>query len=328
MNRRTLRLTIVVGALSIVTIGALRAGLGRFDQKRREIIESCNVEREKMGLNDRAALYGRYPTPELTLARAATLTPGGTSEIVVKGSFPAGTRFLLCSNSLEIVRENAGTGEYRATIKAPAGIGPESARLEAFSPVSGAFTSLDRAVTVQGKFTWDLTTSNGWRVKAVPADEPGASSENDAKHYTMTFYKAGESTPFETRKAELRFDPYGGEWNYSFSISADTSTQDSFTQELQSISTKMSDPNLSDEAREKLMAQMEKLQQKMQEGMASMAQKMADPNYQKQQEEAEATFGCRSIDISLQNGVVNGSLHCGEKAGRSITLKGTMKLQP
>lgn len=323
MNSKLIRNTALVCIIVLLAAGLTRASLKKFEQRRDAIMEASQKEQKRLGLTDRVALYAKHPSPEITLVSCLMLPPGGTGELVVKGKFQPGTQFVISSDNIEVVKEAATTSEYRATIKALAGAGPDYASVEAFSPVSGANHRSRNVIFVGGKYEWDLKADNGWRVKARNGADTRCGSDNDGNPnvtYTLEFFKGAETTPFAKREATLHYSQYDS--RYSFSISDQDEEAMNFEAELKNIYTKMSDPNISDAERDKLMAKMQTLSQKMMEGagdMAAMQKKAAE------QEAKKKEFGCRSISMTLDaSGAISGDLQCGQNVGRQ-KLTGMMK---
>ena len=321
MRRSCGRRIVLVLVLFVVALGIGRASLSRFQEQRKLVRDTAAAERSKLGLKDKVALFSKFPSPEITLMSAATMQPGSSGELVIKGKFVPGSKVLLESDSLQIVKESLTSTEYRATIKAPAGIGPEEANCEIYSPVSGGYTSGRKAVVVKGKFQWDLQGPNGLRIVARSAQDTRGQTHDSGGEmtYNLEFFKANQTTPFEKRSAKLYFSPWE-DTQYRFSIEEPAPGGDA-QQQMMALIQKMGDPNLSDAQREKLTAQVEAMQTKL---MAEM-QKMADPAYGRQLEAKKEEFGCESLSLSLQGTQAQGRLSCGSKFGRAISVTGTMK---
>jgi hypothetical protein len=325
MKRSSLRLFAFVAALSLLIVGLVRADLFRFQAQENTLRDASQKEREKLGITDANALKAKYPTPEIQLISGRCLSPGGTGEVVVQGKFAPGTKFVFENDQIEVLTENLGSNTYRATLKAAAGIGPESAAIWAITPVSGIVQRKESAVIVGGRFEWNLKAQNGWRIIARTTEDQRCvnQSRQGENRYEMLFYKGEEKTPFEKRRASLLFSVHSST-PYRFSIDeGDTAVNDS-TAEISRLVQKMSDPGLSDSDREKLMKQLEVFQTQMQAQMA----KMTDPSYYKKQEQLKMEFGCGSMDLSLKSGNAQGQLHCSDKVGRNLPVNGTVSMPP
>jgi hypothetical protein len=322
MTRSFARKISLAAALVLAVLGIVRASLEKFDQQRQAIYVAAQAEQKRLGITNRATLGSQYPTPEISLASAgpACVVPGETAQIVIKGKFKPGTKFLLRSDRLEILTENVTPTEYRATVKVPADIGPEDADLHAFAPVSAFHSAIENAVVVSGRYEWHMNVSNGWRVIArLLEDTRCKSTSGGSMKYQLDFFKGAETTPFEKRTATLYYDPYSNE-NYHFDI--DEADQTGGAQaEMEKIAKRFQDPNLKPEEMEKLTARMEVVQQQL---MAEM-QKMTDPAYQKQLEQKKLEFGCEDIYLKLTGAQFAGYMRCSEKVGRELKITGTLK---
>jgi hypothetical protein len=309
-----------VAVLAMFSLAMGRAGLLRFQEKERAIRAECQAELKKLGLS-RDAAKAKYPTPSIGLVTSGCLLPGGTTEVVVKGKFAPGTKFVFQNDNIEVIKESLVGGEYRATVKAAAGTGSQTAAVTAITPVSCITARAERAVTIGGKYEWILDAANGWRIIArTPADRacPAQSSGDEA--YDMSFYRKGETNPFQKRKATLSYDPYSAT-NYRFSISEDDPLVSAGMEDMQTLMKQMMDPKLTDAQRDQVIKRLEQVQRQMQANM----QKMTDPSFAQQQEAKRKQFGCRNIDLAVQGGAAKGTLRCGEAVGTDIAVTGTLR---
>ncbi len=106
-----------------------------------------------MGIT-RDAAKAKYPTPEIRMTTKACLMPGGTGDAAVNGEFAPGSSFVFENDNVDVVKENATATEYRATLKAAAGTGPQSAALLAITPVTAITARQDSAAVVAGRYEW------------------------------------------------------------------------------------------------------------------------------------------------------------------------------
>jgi len=315
-----------VVVLLVVAAGVVRASLDSFEAKRKAIIAECRAERNRLGIKSDEALYAMAPTPNISLITAASIPVGGTGELVVKGKFVPGSKFLLQSDSLQIVKEALTATEYRATVKAPAGIGPEMADLWVFSPVSGACAQGQKAAVVTGKFEWELQSANGWRIKARPGIDTRLKPRGQGTtiEYAVEFFKGAETVPFQKRQGELYFSPWDDN-PFHFRLEEEAIGGDMQAQ-LQALTQKLMNPSLSDAEREKLMAQMQEMSQKMVAKMSDMAAMQKEAQ---QAEQRKKEFGCENLELRLGTaGQVQGEMSCGQLVGRGIKLSGTVKVVP
>ncbi len=309
----------------VIAAGIVKASLEGFNAKREAVVTACQAERNRLGIKSDQALYAKYPTPEITLITTACITPGGTGELIVKGKFVPGSKFLLQSDHLEIVKEALTATEYRATIKAPVGIGPETADLSVYTPVSCASAHGEKAAVVSGKFEFDLQSANGWRIKARPGLDTRCKPRGEGTiKYTVEFFKGTEAAPFQKREGELYFSPYDQN-PYQLRLVEEQVGGD-YQAQILALTQKLMNPNISDAERDKVMAQLEAVQQKM---MAKMSDMNTMQKEVAQLEQRKKEFGCETLEIRFEAGSqVQGQMNCGELVGRGIKLNGTVKVVP
>ncbi len=300
------------------------AAMSRYEERLRAIRTEFEAERKRLGL-DVEALKAKYPTPEITLCRRMRAIPGGTAEVVTRGKFAPGTRFLLENDNVEVVQETVTASEYRAKVRVAPNVGPGVASVHAVTPVSPGDTQCS-PLYIGGKYEWDFTADNGWRIKLRMVDERLGSEETQIPRplYRAEFYRGDDTSPFETRDMELSLESslrgsyYGGMQEPE----ADTGGA---MAEIEKLTQKMADPNLSD-------AEQDRLEQRLNDLIEKMSQEQTSPDYGKKMERQQAEmerkrqeFGCHSFNFRLKpGGVVEGDLTCGSKVG-TLKYTGTMK---
>ncbi len=299
-----------------------KAALPGFRAKQEAIYAGCRADRQRLGA---AATKDRYPTPEIHMVSGGCMLPGATAQVVVKGKFAPGTKFVFESDALQVLNETLSGNEYRATIQAPAGIGPQAATLVAISPVTCITARQDAAVRIAGSYEWTMNAANGWKVVARSAASDGCTgSGRDSDRYDVLFYRNGQTQPFEKRSARLSHSAYE-QTNYRFTIDEPQVGAPAGMEDMQKLMMKMSDPKLTDAQREQVMAQLQKIQTQMQASLERMADPANAQKIAKQQEEARLQFGCRDIALTEKAGALTGELRCSERVGREIALTGAMK---
>ncbi len=308
--------------LVMLAIALCRAATFQFNQAERAFREAASKELARLGIARNAA-KAKYPTPYITSVSPTCILPGGTGEVVVRGKFAPGSKFFFENDNLRILKESLTGGEYRATLKAASGIGPQTANLMVLTPVTAISAQHFEAVTVGGRYEWIIDTANGWRVVARSTGaQPCVADSAEGSKYEIQFYRAGQRTPFEKMSATLAYSMWE-EHNYRFSIRGDDSSTQGSMQEMSALMKKISDPNLPDAERERLMARIGKMQD---EAVAVMT-KAADPAYIKQQQEKHEQFGCESIELQVPAGGsgFSGRMRCAEKVGTDLKLTGYMR---
>jgi hypothetical protein len=311
----------LVVVCTLLAWGLARAAISKYQQKRQEILAACKVEREKMGIKDISQIRAKCPTPEIRLVAPTKVSPGDQAEVTVTGKFPEGTRFLFGSDNIEIVKESTAANSYRASIKVAANGGPESIFLEALTPVCCVSTRREASLVIGGKFNWDLKADNGWRIKGSADVPPGGSGSSAELKYMLEFYRGNETAPFAKRRATVFPSGGSGTPSYNFSISQEDEANMSAQAEYERLAREIANPNLTDAQREKLMQQLQATMQKMTEQMG----RMGDPAYLKKLQAQQEEFGCTSLNVSMQNGILTGSLQCSQKVGRNIPVNGNLK---
>jgi hypothetical protein len=307
-----------LGVLAVVGLGLTRAANSRFREKEEAALSACRAQ-------GAAASAVKPPTPEIQMVSSGCIKPGAAGEVVVKGRFPAGTKFVFENDNIEVVKESALANEYRATVKAAPGMGPQSAGIMGIVPGSCRTMRQERVVTVAGNFEWTMNAANGWKIVARPVGNQGcgtSGSSSDPK-YEMAFYRPGEAAPFEKRTATLSFSVYDST-NYRFSISQEDPAATSSAQNFETLMLKMQNPNLTDAQRNQLMQQLQKMQVEMQAQMQTQLKQMQDPNYAKVQEAKRQEFGCRNIGLKVAGESFTGELSCSQKVGTRIPVTGTL----
>jgi hypothetical protein len=303
---------IFAAVTALLVIGIARASTNRYAERRNALLASLAAERQRLGLSDSKALFAQYPTPEITLCQPAHVAPGGTAAATVRGKFAPGTQFLFENDDVDVVKENATATEYHATVKAGAGVGPGYAQLHIFTPVSGG-TNACTAVYIGGRYEWNFTAPNGWRIKVHAKGDPfPKDGSSQIVLYTVEFYRSSDAQPFEVRDLRLGLggplygDSYGGTLE-----EAEPQGGASGQVDMQTIMQKLADPKLSDTERNQLIQQMAQQQQ-------AALQNMSDPNYLQKQQQKQAEFGCQRMQFSAKADGVDGQVSCGQKVGNLV----------
>jgi hypothetical protein len=308
----------------LLSLGMVHPQSARINQRVEAINKQCQADRQRLGLDQQKA-EAKYPAPKITSCPLLRLAPGSTGEVVVRGTFQAGTTFLFDNDKIEVVKEtlNPGTpeSEYRATVKVAQGVSPGSAQLELFQPIT-CQSAFCYAVSITGKFEYSFTGDNGWRVNLKYAGEPVTHSAGSMYH--AEFYRPNETSPFRTRDILLscQNDKCGG----GFALPADPRQA-----EVAKLQAKLTDPKLPMEERMKLTEQFVKLQQEVNKALTANASKSMQDNLKEAND-----FGCANIHFDVKGQSLAGGMCCGKNVGHStgvcdgaVDLKGTVKsLEP
>jgi hypothetical protein len=312
---------------AVLVFGIARAANSHYAERRSAFFQAQEAERKRLGLTDWGQVKAKYPTPEITLCHAAHVVPGGSADVSLRGKFVPGSKFLFENDAVEVVKENATTTEYHATVRVPAGVGPSYSPLHVFSAVSGIEASPPcQAVYIGGKYEWDFTAQNGWQIKLRPKGDPFPKEGSEAALYTAEFYRGNESKPFEVRDLNLGLGGplYGS--NYSGGLQQAEGSQagqggQPDAGNMEQLMKKAFDPNTSPEEREKLMQKVAEAQQAM---VSKMSDMKAIQQQQQEQMRSEAEFGCKNMNFNDTVDSVEGQISCGQKVG-TIRIKGTRR---
>lgn len=320
--------------------GVVRAAIPKYEQKRQEIFNQCGVDRQRLGLSD-AALRQKYPTPEIAFCKVIKVAPGATGEVVVKGNFQPGTKFLFDNDKIEVVKESLAGSDYHATIKVTQSSLPDYANVYSYQPVR-CMSTYCPAVSITGKYEWDLTADNGWHVKLEPVDKPDSPPDRTASAYRAEFYHAGEAKPFQVRNVDLvchEDECHGviGEGTEDAALkqkAVQGFMNRSPAEEQQSqAAVKQAQADMADlqkqmqnyakmsaDEQKALMARLQAAGKRMAEAMTPKAVAEAQQQMDKNKQE----FGCTGMFLSPKGTALQGNMACGEKVGR-LKLTGSVK---
>ena len=267
------------------------------------------------------ALYGKYPTPEITLCRPVVIAPGASAPVSLAGRFPARTTFLLDHDHVTLAPGQATGTKYGATATVAADALPGFARLFAYAPVSGAWNRCG-VVVIGAAPRFSLTASNGWTIALAPSGKTWTIDGTSASlGYKAEFFKPGATSPFETMTGPLSVsadDQPGGQ--YTFSLQPGNAG--SAMEEYQALAAKMSDPQAFMKMTPKEQAAFQKKLEDVGDRMTREMEAMsANPAAM---QEKQAQFGCGSVHLTVEETQVRGSVGCGQKVGH-LTLNGTRR---
>jgi hypothetical protein len=317
MPGTTLKKVSLILVFTLLALGLGRAAKFRWQEKEDALRQAFRAQAGGATQN--------CPTPEILMITGSCIPAGGTGEVVIKGKFPPGTKFVFENDILEVVNESLAGNIYKATVKVPMGAGPQKASVMAITPC-GKSARHDGAVVVSGKYDWDLQASNGWRIQAKFQNDTRCNSNSGGGEstYNLLFFKGNETAPFEKRQATLQYSMWE-RTQYRFSIDQTDSSTRNIQEEMQQMMKKMMDPNLSEAERDRITKKIETIQKEM---IAEM-QKMSNPAEAQKQiqkmEQKKLEFGCDSIELQVTGSNAQGNMRCSEKVGRNLAVTGSMK---
>jgi hypothetical protein len=306
-----------LAVLILFVFGLARAATHRYQEREDAFRKERQAELQRLGLSAADAKL-KYPTPEIQLASAACVLPGATGDVVVNGKFSPGSKFFVENDNMEIVKESLAGNQYRATVQAVVGIGPETAAIAVISP-RGQMARQDRAVVVGGRHEWTLQAANGWKVVALPRRTTACPAGSGDEAYEISFFRQGEAAAFEKMAGTLGYSQWDSR-NFRFSLSP---LPKGSLAAYEEVMQKLSDPKLTAAQRQDLMSKFEPLAARMQAEMNPEAIKRQVAEEQRHEQE----FGCRNIGLTAEaGGKVTGELQCSDKVGRRLAVTGTLAL--
>jgi hypothetical protein len=314
MTGTTLKKVSLILVFTLLALGLGRAAKFRWQEKEDAIRQAFRAQAGGATQN--------CFTPEIHMITGSCIPAGGTGEVVIKGKFPQGTKFVFENDILEVVSESLAGNIYKATIKVPPGSGPQNASVMAITPCNKSVRH-DAAAVVSGKYDWDLQAVNGWRIQAKLQNDNRCNANRGGEGestYNLLFFRGNETAPFEKRQATLHYSLWE-RTQYRFSIDQTDSSARNTQEEMQQMMKKMMDPNLSEAERDRLMKKMETMQKEM---IATM-QKMANPAEIQKMEQKKLEFGCDSIELQVTGSNAEGNMRCSDKVGRNLAVTGSMK---
>ncbi len=301
---------VAMTALLLVS-GIFRAAQADFWLREKAFLDDIHAKLDKMGVAEKQALLNSCPTPEISMISSKCLEEGETAEVTVTGKFAPGTKIFLETDSVQVISENLSGGVYKATVKVASGIGPQTASVLAISPCGKR--ALRSGLKLGCQQGGELATSNGWKITMTP----GEASSSGRSKMVLNFFKAGEAAPFEKRDADIYFGQ--NQKTYNISISSQSSNSSDPQVAMAELMKKMGNPQLSAAEREKLMAQIQKMQQQL------MAQLSNPQAMAKAAQEAQERFGCTNIELNVKGATLEGTMRCSEKVGTKIGVTGSFK---
>jgi hypothetical protein len=307
-------LSLVVYAASSVEVSAQSTS---FESERIRLHQEAVKDREALGIKllD-PKLDVLYPYSKIMPVTVQKVAPGASAAVALTGSFPPGVAVLSDRDGAVLSGASLSSTEYSARITVGATEGPGYVKLWAFTPVHHVWATMP-VVFIDAIYRFDLESTEGYTVTATPTAKSFTLEDSVARlPYKVEFYKAGESTPFETRDGWMN---YHTEEDTRTALDIEfPEPKGSATQELDDIMKQMDNPELTDAQRSDLTLRMAYAQQRMLTEMMS-----ADPTAEKKKTD---DFGCRILQVDPgPDGAVTGGIVCGKNfASGGLQVTGTM----
>ena len=328
MRVRGLSVGAVVATLVIAGAGgalAKAAGLtSRYAAEMQRLRGEWKAAQQAEGLDPyrgRKELYGKYPTPEITLCKPVVIAAGASAPVSLGGRFPARTAFLMDHDQVTLTGDAVTGAKYGATASVAADALPGFARLWAYAPVSGAWNRCG-AVVIASTPSFSLTASNGWTITLAPSAKAWTVQQSSASlGYKAEFFKPGVAAPFETMTGSLTVSA-DKEPSAQYSFAMQSGATGSAMEEYQALTARMSDPQaymkMSPREQAAFQKKLEEVGDRMAKEMEAMLSNPAA------MQEKQAQFGCGWINLKVEGTQATGSVGCGEKVGH-LTLTGTRR---
>lgn len=293
----------------------------RYDAEVQRLRAEWRTLYDSSGLK-RNEIYAKYPTPELALCKPVVVAPGAKAPLSLSGQFPDKAAFLVENDQVRLESATATPTTYTATVAAAADAVPAFGRIYVYAPVSGAYTACG-AVVVGATQTYDLTATNGWKVKLTPqAPQFAVDGKEASLPYLVEYFKSGETRPFETASGSL-------------DISANQRPSPQFTMTTMPGRTALLTKQLEDVQRQ--LGDDATFSKRPAAEQAAITAKLGTLNTQltREQERLDADpaaarrrqedFGCSALSLMLDGPKVTGTVICSPKVGGSLRVSGTRR---
>lgn len=313
----------VVLLLCVAVSGALPAQSARFQAERDRLSEEAAATAKALGFEEHDARYMDYPPATLQQVQVRKVAPGASAPVALAGTIPSGVIVLSERDGAVLSGATHSATSFSAHMTVAPTEGPGFVRLWTVTPVSASFASVP-VVFIDATWRFDLAAADGLTIRLFPVDK-SFTIEDDRRAslaYQAEFYKPGETTPFETRVGAMSYaaddEP---QLRMDISLWEPKSTSEA---EIEELSAKLADPNLTDADREAIAGRLAVAQQRMMEDL--MKTMSTDPAVLNKQQE---DFGCRLVQVYPETGyAVQATVLCGNNFhGGVLETTGTMTLE-
>ncbi len=329
----------VLGLVALLGAAEVHSAVQEQQRRLAEFQQKAAKERKAQGLeNDRAKLYAKYPTPEVTLVSASggasgsgspggsggklpTVQAGAETTLTLTGRFMPGTLTHVDCAGAEVISDKATEKSVEVRVRVAATTLPGDCDVRVLSPVSLA-VAREPAFRVVGKHQWELQLANGMKARLStssqqvgPAiagtsewfDKGGKSLgtrqvnvDSSADGYRVNVQRTKEETEAASKAISAAHKEYTNE---------DTQKQMKEAQlKIKNECMKMK-PDQMGPCIKKYTAQMNELSKKAQ-GKAQEAQAQV----------AASNVGCDSLSLQVSDGKVTGrGTNCGAPGEVDVT---------
>lgn len=322
MHRRNHPVVSVVLLLCLAIGGALNAQSEKFKADRDRLAEEASAEANARGFGKEDPRFMDYLPAILQPLAIQKVAPVGSASVTLAGTIPAGVTVLSDRDGVTLSDAKRSDTSYSARLKVGATEVPGFVRLWAFTPVSADFASVPVAF-IDAAWRFDLAAADGLTIKILPTDKTFTLEDdrNASLAYRAEFYRPGETAPFETRDGAMSY-PVGEEPRLRMDIGL-WEEKSSPEAEIEELSARLADPDLSDADRDALGERLANAQQRMMEAL--MRDMNTDPAVLNKKQD---DFGCRLVQVYPESGnAVRATVLCGQNFhGGALQTTGTMTL--
>ena len=314
--RRMVRIaSIVVIALALLSFTALAKQKKTVQAALEKAHSECTANMAAAA----AAKTEAEPPPNPEPTTVALFAPGTSGPVSLKRAYVRGHKFVADVEGVTMSNVASANGTVTATLAVAPGLGPNFVHLRALHPIDCSWDIVPMAF-INTVYRFDLKGANGWTIRAVPSAKTFRADAKDATlEYTVEFLRGAETKPFETRPGKMT---YYGDKDEQDRLDVDIYEPESTAKkDLEEITKKMADPNLTDAQRDALGQRYAKAMQQMNAELMAL---MTDPNAAQKKVD---DFGCRMIQFYPDGtGKGTGSLSCGKNVGKEgvVNFTGTV----
>jgi hypothetical protein len=320
-------LAAVLGLLALLGAAEVRSAAKEQQRRLVEFQQKAMKERQEQGLDkDRAALFAKYPTPEVTLVSASggasksgpskdlpTVPVGSETTLSFTGRFVPGTLAHVECMGAEVISEKATEKSLEARVRVTAAALPGECEARIISPVSLA-TAREPAFRVVGKHQWELQLANGMKARLSTSAQPGSPGITGTSEW---FDKGGKS--LGTRAVNLarteegvRVDVQRTQEEVAAASKARGEAHKELTSEDAQKVMREAQLHIKNECMKLPPDKMGPCIEKYTAQMKAVSQRAQGKAQEAEQKVAASTVGCDSLSLQVSDGKVTGrGSNCG-----------------
>lgn len=329
----------VLGLGALLVAAEVRSAAKEEQRRLAEFQQKAAKERKAQGLeNDRAKLFAKYPTPEVTLVSAGGGSSGSSSPNGSSGKLPtvqAGTETTLtltgrfvpgslthvdCAGA-EVLSDKATEKSVEVRVRVAATTLPGDCDVRVLSPVSLA-VAREPAFRVVGKHQWELQLANGTKARLSTSSQPTGPAITGTSEW---FDKGGKSLGTRQVNVDESSDGYRVNVQHTQEETAAASkalsaAHKEYTNEDTRKQMKEAQLKIQNECMKLKPDQMGPCVKKYTAQMNEISQKAQSKAQEAQQQVAASTVGCDFLSLQVSDGKVTGrGTNCGAPGDVNVT---------